>query len=122
MSKEVLVVDDEEMIRTMLARMLKSMGLNVTTVTNGQAALDALQSRDFAVDLIITDHTMPQMTGIELAKTVLDNHPDIPVVLATGFSQAIGDDVLAEVPLTRLLNKPVQLGELKSLISDVLRI
>ena len=79
----ILIVDDEEMILEYQSKMLQVLGYNVTAKTNGQEVLDVFRSQPAAFDLIITDQTMPQMTGLELAEKILKLRPEMPIVLCT---------------------------------------
>ncbi|MCA9752872.1 MAG: response regulator [bacterium] len=83
MAKRILVVDDQESMREMLADLLDLMGLTVSTVGSGAEALRLLEDQE--VDLVITDLNMPQMDGMELMKQVKAAHPGLPVIVITGY-------------------------------------
>lgn len=83
MAKKVLVVDDQESMREMLADLLDMMGLEPQTVGSGAEALEELTAG--LVDLVITDLNMPQMDGMELMKAIKSDHPELPVVVITGY-------------------------------------
>jgi two-component system cell cycle sensor histidine kinase/response regulator CckA len=82
----VLVVEDEESVRTMLARTLEAEGYQVREASHGQEALDLLQGEPGAVDLIITDLAMPLLSGRELAERVALSRPDLPVLFISGYT------------------------------------
>jgi DNA-binding NtrC family response regulator len=82
-SKRILVVDDQESMREMLADLLDMMGLESHTVGSGEEALRELDAG--GIDLVITDLNMPQMDGMELMKQVKARHPGMPVIVITGY-------------------------------------
>ena len=82
----VLLVDDDALVCDGTAAMLEDLGHTVIEATSASGALRLLESNP-DVDLVITDHAMPGMTGVELARTVRDRYPDLPIVLATGFAE-----------------------------------
>ncbi len=113
-SLAILAVDDDPLVLTSTAGMLEDLGHRVHEATSAAMALDILQ-RQPALDLVITDHAMPQMTGAELADRIARERPSLPVVLATGF---------AELPAGRAaglprLAKPFDQGELQRVIDTV---
>ena len=118
--QHILIVDDEQVIRQMLTRMLNSIGYRVSAFNNGKEALQAFQGNPEEYDLIITDQTMPQMTGIELAKSILNLVPSQPVILATGYSKVIIEDEFNTVAIRKIMNKPFHLQELTKTIQDIL--
>ncbi|HKL26346.1 MAG TPA: sigma-54 dependent transcriptional regulator [Desulfuromonadales bacterium] len=82
--ERVLVVDDDKVIREGLQRILNAEGYLVETLSSGRQALDCLETRDF--DLIITDLKMPGMSGLEVLQAIKSEHPDLPVILITGYA------------------------------------
>ena len=101
----VLLVDDEEVIRTTTAQMLADMGYTVVEATTAKEALSHLN--DSRVDLVITDHLMPGMSGTELAREAQARRPDLPVLIISGFAEV--EDVASDLP--RLM-KPFRASEL----------
>lgn len=81
----ILIVDDENLVRSATAEMLREMGHSVIEASSGSAALDRLNSRE-EIDLLITDYLMPGMRGSELAEEALDIRPGLPVLLLTGYA------------------------------------
>jgi PAS domain S-box-containing protein len=102
----ILAVDDDGLVLLNAAAMLEDLGHHVTTADSGQTALEALARADF--DLVITDHVMPCMTGLQLAKTIRRRQPDLPVVLATGYAE-LGPGELMDFPR---LSKPYSQADL----------
>jgi signal transduction histidine kinase len=110
----ILVVDDEALVGHVTATLLEDLGHEASWVANGQDALDVLQS-DVRVDLLITDHAMPGMTGSHLAEEALKLRPNLPIVLATGFADVPGEFVQG---LPRL-EKPYGPAELARLLEKL---
>lgn len=88
----ILLVDDEEIVRTATAEMIRDFGHTITEAAGGDEALEQLAEARF--DLLITDYKMPRMDGAELVRRVRDLHPDLPVLLITGYT-GVSQDVLA---------------------------
>src|SRR4249920_2783450 len=93
-SCRVLVVDDDPIVATGTVAMLEDLGHVATEVPSGDAALQLLGS-DMVIDLVITDHAMPGMTGAELATRIRRSWPDLPIVIASGYTELPGDGDLA---------------------------
>jgi PAS domain S-box-containing protein len=117
---QVMVVDDEEMIRKMLKRTLEQMGLSVTTFNNGKTALSAYLENSSGFDLIITDQTMPEMVGTNLAHAVRETNQKIPIIIASGNISIITEEEIKAASPLKLLSKPIQISELKRIIAEAL--
>jgi signal transduction histidine kinase/ActR/RegA family two-component response regulator len=113
----VLVVDDDALVCTGTAAMLEDLGHSVIEASSGLQALDALHSERRRIDLVITDHAMPGMTGLELASQIRKTYPDLAIILATGYAE-IPESMASERPLPRL-SKPFRQDELAAAIADV---
>lgn len=108
----VLAVDDDGLVLMNTAVMLQDMGHKVLEATSGSQALDILR-REQSVDLVITDHAMPKMTGVQLAAAIKAERPGIPIILATGYAELpAGED--AELPK---LGKPFGQQELMQAVA-----
>ncbi|HOD72329.1 MAG TPA: MASE3 domain-containing protein [Deltaproteobacteria bacterium] len=118
--RRVLLVDDEGIILSSVSKVLKIMGYEVTAAPNGPEALALFSERPDAFDLVITDHTMPLMTGVELAARIAGIRPGIPVILCTGFSEAVDRERLRKTGISELLAKPADMQELQDAIERVL--
>jgi len=112
----VLVVDDEEMIREFLAELLGGWGLEVAVHADGVAARDAFASDPHAWDLVITDQTMPRLTGLQLARTVSRIRPGVPIVLCTGYAEDLAQPELDAAGVHTLARKPVEPDQLRTLL------
>ena len=88
----ILLVDDEEFLRRLLARVLGGAGFDVIEAENGAAGLRAAVGLDGALSLVVTDIHMPVMNGIEFARELRPHHPAVPVLFITGRDPGIADD------------------------------
>jgi PAS domain S-box-containing protein len=116
----VLVADDEEMIRDFLADLLGGWGLEVVAQADGAAARDAFAEDPQSFDAVITDQTMPQLTGMQLAKLVTRMRPGIPVILCSGYGDDLKPRELEAAGVRALARKPVEPQRLRELLSAAL--
>jgi CheY-like chemotaxis protein len=119
-SERILLVDDEAQIIDMEQQMLEHLGYTVTSSTDSQKALELFTHNPEDFDLVITDMTMPHMTGDRLARRLLDIKPEIPVILCTGFNEAITEEKALSMGIQKFVMKPVVKNELASTIRAVL--
>jgi PAS domain S-box-containing protein len=119
-SERILFIDDEEPLVDLGMGMLESLGYSVTIKTNSLEALETFRAKPDAFDLIITDVTMPAMTGIELAKELMAIRPDIPIILCTGFSELINEKQAKEMGIREFVMKPFVIGKHAKTIRKVL--
>jgi CheY-like chemotaxis protein len=119
-TERILFVDDEELLVKLGKKMLERLGYQVTTQTSPLVALDLFRNKPDAFDLVITDVTMPKMTGDELAKELLKIRPDIPVILCTGFSARMSDEKARELGIKAFIMKPTLIQEIARTIRKVL--
>jgi len=110
--EHILVVDDEPAIAAMLKRVLDGAGYRATAFTSSSAALAHLLVDPAAFDLVITDQTMPGLTGLELAKRMLANRPDLPIMLCTGYSEHVDEELALAHGLRSFHTKPLEMEEL----------
>ncbi len=108
----VLLVDDEDAVLSFMRGLLEGWGLSVTTASGGRQALALFESDPGRYDAVISDQTMPHVTGIELARQVSRLRPGTPLALCTGFGGSIPDGQMAQAGVRALLAKPVEPGEL----------
>ena len=116
----ILFVDDEKSIVDMCSEMLTRLGYRVETAMTPLAALDKFQSNPKHFDLVITDMTMPQMTGLQLTKRIKAVNPNIPVVLCTGFSAYITPENAEAMGIQGYLMKPIVKLEMAKTVRQVL--
>jgi CheY-like chemotaxis protein len=111
-TERLLVVDDESIITTMLETILHSLGYHVTVVNDSEEALARIAETPSAFDLLITDMTMPHLTGIELTTKALAIRSDLPIILCTGFSELINKEQARALGIRAYLMKPVSIHDL----------
>lgn len=119
-AERILFVDDEPMIAKMGSRMLESLGYSVVTRTSSLEALELFRSQPQAFDLVVSDMTMPQMTGDKLAIEILSIRSEIPIILCTGYSNKINDETATAIGVKALTHKPIAKGELSQVVRQVL--
>jgi two-component system, cell cycle sensor histidine kinase and response regulator CckA len=119
-SEKILYVDDEKALGLMMERMLTGLGYEITVHDSPVQALAQFQNQPLAFDLVITDLTMPQMTGLVLAENLLQIRPDLPVLLCTGYGDQIDGDQCRKLGIRELIHKPVTKMELASMIRRAL--
>ena len=112
----ILLAEDEEAMRTYLARALQNAGYDVVAVDRGTEALPLLESQHF--DLLLSDIVMPELDGIELAQRCAEISPDTKVMFITGFA-AVTLKASREAPQAKILSKPFHL---KDLVLEVQRV
>ncbi|MBW2574452.1 MAG: response regulator [Deltaproteobacteria bacterium] len=119
-TERILLVDDEEQIVRMSQQMLERLGYHVTARTSSVETLKAFRAAPDKFDLVITDTTMPHMTGIQLAKKLMEIRPDISIIICTGFSEKISEDKAKAMGIRGYIMKPVVKSELAKKIREVL--
>ena len=116
----ILLVDDEQALVESGRQMLEHLGHTVVAQTSSEEALEAFRADPEGFDLVITDLTMPKLTGIELAKEILQLRPGCPIVLATGFGENLTPERTREIGFRHLLRKPVLIRHLQDVTRDIL--
>jgi len=112
----VMVVDDEEVVGEFMRDLLENWGLRVTSVRNALQARELFASAPDDFDLVITDQTMPKITGMELARALLAIKPDLPVILYTGFGEGATPMKIESCGIKALVRKPVEPQRLFTLL------
>ena len=110
----ILIAEDEEPVRTLVARALAEEGHAVVATADGTEALDTLQSEDGGFDLLLTDIKMPVMDGIALALAVARDFPKLPILLMTGYADQRERASGLEALICDVIAKPFTLAEIKS--------
>jgi PAS domain S-box-containing protein len=118
-SERILLVDDESAVTGVGTELLESLGYKVTSRTDSLNALEVFRSSPFEFDLVITDYTMPKLTGLDFAREVLRLRPDIPILLCTGFSEKITPDSVKKLGMG-LLMKPYGMREISEAVRKIL--
>jgi len=119
-TERILVVDDEDVIVEMERLMLERLGYQVTARTDSLEALEAFRADPNRFDLVITDQTMPNMTGAELCRELLNIRPNIPIILCTGFSDLITPEKAKAMGIGAFIGKPLARGEIARTIRKLL--
>jgi PAS domain S-box-containing protein len=119
-AERILFIDDEEIIVNMTRTMLERLGYHVTVRNNSLDALTSFQNQPEAYDLVITDQTMPGMTGIDLARRMLQIRPNLPIILCTGYSSLITEDKAKSMGIKGFVMKPLAKKNIAELIRRVL--
>lgn len=118
--ERILFVDDEAALVDIGKQMLQSLGYNVVARTSSIEALEAFRAQPDKFDLLITDNTMPNMTGVELVKNIKRIRPRIPVLLCTGFSEGITEEKVKAIGIAGFLMKPITRENVARVIRQVL--
>jgi CheY-like chemotaxis protein len=118
MPARILVVDDEPMVRALIARALTDAGYEVVAVANGRAALDAAQGAEVGFDLIVTNSYMPGLTGAQLVSRVREDFPDLPILHVDDIGRRgrLGD-LPSDIPT---IYKPFSIASLKEAVRKLL--
>ena len=103
-----------------MGQVLSALGYRVTTVRESRNALRLFRENPESFDLVITDMTMPDMTGAELAREILRFRPSTPVILCTGYSELISEEEALRMGIRRFLMKPLFMGDVAREIRAVL--
>jgi CheY-like chemotaxis protein len=119
-SARILFVDDEDFQADIGKRMLERLGYRVTTKTSSVEALELFRQSPDEFDLVITDMTMPDMTGDVLARELIALRPDIPIIVCTGYSERINPQIVKEIGIKELAMKPVVMKDIARMIQRVL--
>jgi CheY-like chemotaxis protein/anti-sigma regulatory factor (Ser/Thr protein kinase) len=119
-SGKILFVDDEKMIADIGEKILKRLGYDVVSRTSPIEALELFKAKPRAFDLVISDQTMPGMTGDGLARELMRINPEIPVILCTGYSQLIDPEKAKEKGIKALVMKPILITEMDAAIRSAL--
>jgi len=117
---QILVVDDEPLLVEFTAQTLENFGYTVTGVTDSREALEKVRARPNQFDLIITDQTMPGLTGSELARAVLEIVPQMPIIICTGYSAVTSEEDARAMGIKRYIHKPIDTKELTGTIRMLL--
>lgn len=117
--ERILLVDDEEPLREMGRDLIERLGYTVTARSSLEA-LDAFNNNPACFDLVITDQTMPGMTGIDLARKMLKIRPDLPIILCTGFSNQVNEESAKAIGIKEFALKPLSRDSIAHLIRKLL--
>jgi len=119
-TESILLVDDELSVAKLESQMLTRLGYHLTMETNSEDALSAFKSSPNSFDLVISDMTMPNMTGDQLAKEILSIKPNVPIIICTGFSERINKEQAEAIGVKGFLMKPVVKFDMAQMVRNVL--
>jgi PAS domain S-box-containing protein len=120
--ERLLLLDDEVELARVMSRALERLGYQVHSFSDPRGALTAFDRRPDTFDLVIADYEMPEVTGLDVARTMLRIRPDLPIVLWSGRFAADIDRVAAAIGIRRLVTKPCEPRELSRIISEILQV
>ena len=118
--ERILLAEDEEGLRFLCTAFLERYGYEVTALADGEKALGTFLQAPDRFDLVITDMTMPRMTGYDMARKMLEIRPDLPVILCTGHNDTITEERVLGLGIRRYLEKPLQMHGLVNLVKQEL--
>lgn len=118
--RNILLVDDDRSIAEITGKMLDNLGYNVHTETDSRCALERFGTNPKDFDLVLSDVTMPGMTGDVLAKKVLNLRPDMPVILMTGHSERVSRRSVMDLGVKKLIFKPLSMSKLATCVREAL--
>jgi PAS domain S-box-containing protein len=119
-AEKILFIDDEEFLTDWGKAALERLGYKVTAMNNSTEALNIFLSNPSQFDLVITDQTMPGVTGVQLSKRILEVRPDIPIVLCTGYSDHVSPEASSQIGIRQFLMNPSTRQELAQTIRNIL--
>ena len=105
--RHILVVDDDELVSEYIAALLEAESYDVMVVNEPTDALEYFKAHPDDFDLIVTDQIMPGLTGVEIAQSMLELRPNLPILLITGYSEKISADNAASFGLSGFFPKPI---------------
>ncbi|MBF0550186.1 MAG: response regulator [Deltaproteobacteria bacterium] len=117
----ILLVDDEGDLVHAEKLILEYLGYQVRSFTSSLAALETFRSQPEGFDLVISDQTMPEMTGIELATELLNIRPDLPIIICTGYSASLTSEIAKRHGIKAVVMKPLLAGKISKIIKELLK-
>ena len=118
---KILVIDDDPLLIKLVAEMLEIMGYNTVSSLSGKEALRIFMETPEEFDLVITDMTMPEITGDMLAQELISIRSNIPIILCTGFNEHISEARAKELGICQFLMKPVNMKTLSGVVQRIIR-
>ncbi len=118
--EQILLVDDEPNVLDLECQMLQFFGYKTTGLTESTKVLNVLEKNPGKYDLLITDLTMPNLTGMQLAELVRLRYPDLPIIMITGYSEELTEDIKEKFGIQAILMKPVVANKLATTVRQIL--
>ena len=119
-NERILFIDDEELTVDTVKEMLTGLGYEVVSFTSPREALESVRSQPHHLDLVISDMTMPELTGEKLAREMMKIRPDIPIILCTGYNEMISEEKAKALGIKEFLMKPIVQRDIAVAIRRVL--
>jgi signal transduction histidine kinase/ActR/RegA family two-component response regulator len=116
----ILVIDDEDSVRDILSRMLKTKGHQVVVASNGEEGIEQFRSQPF--DLVFTDLGMPKISGWEVGKTIKGINPKIPIAMITGWGMELDREKMSESGIDLIVSKPFNFDQVIRLVSEAMEL
>lgn len=116
----IMIVDDEEIVATVTSYSLRRRGFSTLHFASAEEALDCLADHRVRIDAVITDYAMPEMTGLDLAARLHVLRPDLPVVICSGYLDAVNHHAARSLGIAARLNKPVNQDTLAQTLQAVI--
>ncbi len=114
----ILVIDDEDSVRDILARMLETQGHQVVLASSGDEGIERFRSEPF--DLVLTDLGMSKMTGWDVGKAIKGMNPRVPIAMITGWGMQLNQEKLREAGIDLVIPKPFNFDQVLQLVSEAL--
>ncbi|MFP4548247.1 MAG: PAS domain S-box protein [Fidelibacterota bacterium] len=118
-TESILVVDDKAAVTKLLHKMLKALGYQTTVANSSQKGFELFQNNPEEYQLLITDLTMPEMTGLELAERIHQIKPGTPVIMVTGYGNRVKQEEKEKAGITKLIGKPILLSEISQAVRNI---
>jgi CheY-like chemotaxis protein len=116
----ILVIDDEDSVRDILSRMLKTKGHQVVVASDGEEGIERFRSESF--DLVLTDLGMPKLSGWDVGKTIKGINPKIPIAMITGWGVELDREKMSESGIDLIVSKPFNLDRVIHLVSEAMEL
>jgi CheY-like chemotaxis protein len=116
----ILVIDDEDSVRDILSRMLKTKGHQVVVASNGEEGIERFRSEPF--DLVLTDLGMPKLSGWEVGKAIKGINPKVPIAMITGWGVELDREKLSESGIDLIVSKPFNFDQVIRLVSEAMEL
>ncbi len=119
-TESILIVDDEQEIRDTSSMMMEQLGYTVTVSENPLKALDIIKDPENHFDLVISDQTMPEMTGLDMLQHIRRIKPDLPVIICTGYSEELNEETARAMGARMYIMKPINFKQLAGMVRQVI--
>ncbi|MDH5302366.1 MAG: response regulator [Gammaproteobacteria bacterium] len=112
MAGKILIIDDERSVANFLTELFEIRGYDPVVFYDSKLAMQAFEQDPDSFDLVVTDQTMPAVTGAELSMKILSIRPGLPIILCTGYSEAVNEEIALGLGVRHYINKPIDIDDL----------